>query len=77
MLSILIFIRMFQAEQKVPTDTKKFLVFVAEKIMKIVKNQDSEKLESGQKILTVLEQCYLDEKLPTFDNASIIMPKHL
>ena len=45
--------------------------------MKIVKNQDSEKLESGQKILTVLEQCYLDEKLPTFDNASIIMPKHL
>jgi hypothetical protein len=45
--------------------------------MKIVKNQDSEKLESGQKILTVPEQCYLDEKLPTFDNASIIMPKHL
>jgi len=45
--------------------------------MKIVKNQDSEISDVSQKILTVPEQCYLDEKLPTFDNASIIMPKHL
>jgi hypothetical protein len=45
--------------------------------MKIVKNQDSEKSDAVQKISTVPEQCYLDEKLPAFKNASIIMPKHL
>ena len=51
MLSILIFIRMFQSEEKVPTDTGKFLVFVAEKIMKTVKNQDSDQMiELDQKM---------------------------
>lgn len=45
--------------------------------MKIVKNQDSEKSDASQKNLTVPEQCYLDEKLPAFNNVSIIMPKHL
>lgn len=44
MLSILIFLRLFNAEQfkGVPTESDKFLVFIAEKIMNIVKNQDSE-----------------------------------
>ena len=44
MLSILIFLRFFNAEQfkGVPTESDKFLVFIAEKIMNIVKNQDSE-----------------------------------
>lgn len=48
MLSLLIFIRLFktQKEQKVPTDTGKFLIFVAEKIMNIVKNQDSDRMGS-------------------------------